>query len=135
VVFSPQESGGMHIKVTQPGGAINESDRLPAPVSADYLPYTGVYWSEELETQYTFFVRDGTLNVRHAHHGEIVLAPTKKDEFSSGWWFAPRVNFVRDAAGNINGVTLGGGRVTAVAFTRKPGPTIQEAARPSLPNH
>jgi hypothetical protein len=68
--------------------------------------------------------------VRHAHHGEIALTPTTKDQFAGGWWFAPQVKFVRDSAGAINGVTLGGGRVTAVAFTRKPGPTITEVARP-----
>jgi hypothetical protein len=75
-------------------------------------------------------VRDGTLYARHAHHGEITLAPTTKDQFSTGWWFAPEVKFVKDAAGNISGVTLGGGRVTAVAFTRKPGPPIKEGSRP-----
>lgn len=131
IEFSPQPQGGMHVKITQPGGAINEGERVPAaPVTADYLPYTGAYWSDELETQYTFFVRGGTLYARHAHHGEIALAAIEKDQFSTGWWFAPNVKFVRDKAGNINGVTLGGGRVTAVAFTRKPGPTIQELARP-----
>jgi hypothetical protein len=135
IVFSPQEHGGMHVKITQPG-AVNEGERVPAAtVTADFLPYTGVYWSDELETQYTFLVRDGTLYARHAHHGEVVLAPTTKDQFSTGWWFAPDVKFVRDPTGNISGVTLGGGRVTAVAFTRKPGPTIQEAAPPKLEKH
>jgi CubicO group peptidase (beta-lactamase class C family) len=136
VVFSPQAQGGMHVKVTQPGGAINEGDRIPAATGTpDFLPYTGIYWSDELETQYTFLVRDGALYVRHAHHGEIALTPTAKDQFASGWWFAPHVNFVRDATGNINGVTLGGGRVASVAFTRKPGPTIEETPRPTLQNH
>jgi CubicO group peptidase (beta-lactamase class C family) len=131
IEFSPQEHGGMHVKITQPG-AVNEGERVPAAaVAADFLPYTGVYWSDELETQYTFLVRDGTLYARHAHHGEIALAPATKDQFSSGWWFAPEVKFVKDAGGNISGVTLGGGRVTAVAFTRKPGPPIKEASRPT----
>jgi CubicO group peptidase (beta-lactamase class C family) len=131
IVFSPQEHGGMHVKITQPG-AVNEGDRVPAAVvTADFLPYTGVYWSDELETQYTFLVREGALYARHAHHGEIVLTPTTKDEFSTAWWFAPRAKFVRDAAGTIIGVTLGGGRVTAVAFTRKPGPVIEEVTNPS----
>jgi hypothetical protein len=134
--FSPQANGGMHVKITQPGGAINEGDRIPAAAGpVDLLPYAGVYWSDELETQYTFFVRDGALYARHAHHGEVVLAPTLKDEFSSGWWFTPHVKFTRDAAGNISGVTLGGGRVTAVAFTRKPGPATQEVARRKFEKH
>jgi CubicO group peptidase (beta-lactamase class C family) len=130
--FSPQEHGGMHIKITQPG-AVTEGERVPAAAgTADFLPYTGVYWSDELETQYTFLVRDGVLYARHAHHGEVALAATTKDQFSTGWWFAPDVKFVRDAAGTISGVTLGGGRVTTVAFTRKPGPAIKEAAQPKF---
>ena len=60
IVFSPQEHGGMHVKISQPD-AVNEGDRIQATASAaDLLSYTGVYWSDELETQYTFFVRDGT---------------------------------------------------------------------------
>jgi CubicO group peptidase (beta-lactamase class C family) len=125
--FSPQEHGGMHVKIIQPGGAINEGERIPAAaVTADLLSYTGMYWSDELETQYTFFVRNDTLYARHAHHGEVALAPTKQDQFSSGWWFAPSVKFVRDKTGNISGVTLGGGRVAGIAFSRKSGPTIKE---------
>jgi len=135
IEFSPQEHGGMHVKVTQPG-AVNEGERIPAAAgTAEFLPYTGVYWSDELETQYTFLVRDGALFARHAHHGEIALTPTTKDQFSTGWWFAPNVTFIRDATGNISGVTLGGGRITAIAFTRKTGSTIQEAARPKLDTH
>jgi CubicO group peptidase (beta-lactamase class C family) len=133
--FSPQEHGGMHVKITQPG-AVNESDRIPdAAGTVDLLPYAGAYWSDELETQYTFFVRDGSLYARHAHHGEVVLAPIAKDEFSTGWWFTPHVKFIRDAAGKISGVNLGGGRVAAVAFTRKPGPIIQEVARRKFEKH
>jgi CubicO group peptidase (beta-lactamase class C family) len=133
--FSPQENGGMRVKITQPG-AVNEGDRIPAAAGAvDMLPYAGVYWSDELETQYTFFVRDGSLYARHAHHGEVVLAPTTKDEFTTGWWFAPHVKFIRDAAGKISAVTLGGGRVAAIAFTRKPGPAIQEIARRKFEKH
>ncbi len=129
IVFSPQEHGGMHVKISQPG-AVNEGDRTQTAVAAtDLLSYSGVYWSDELETQYTFFVRDGALNVRHAHHGEISLAPTAKDQFAGSWWFAPQIKFIRDTAGNVNGVTLGGGRVAAIAFTRKPGPPIEEGSR------
>jgi hypothetical protein len=133
--FSPQDNGGMHVKITQPG-AVNEADRIPAAaITTDFLPYTGVYWSDELETQYTFFVRDGALHARHAHHGETALTATEKDQFATGWWFAPEIKFVRDATGNINGATLGGGRVAAVAFIRKSGPTLKETAQPKLEIH
>jgi hypothetical protein len=74
----------------------------------------------ELETQHTFFVRNGGLFGLKSHHAEFALVPTIKDQFSSGEWYAPRIKFVRDSAGAIAGVTMGGGRVSAVKFTRKP---------------
>lgn len=131
IEFSPKANGGMSVEITQPE-AINESERIPstaAAVAPDFLPYTGVYWSEELETQYTFFLRDGILFGRHAHHGEFALDPTIRDQFSSGQWYSPHIKFFRDSAGKITGVMLGGGRVTGVTFTRKPGGVIQEASR------
>jgi CubicO group peptidase (beta-lactamase class C family) len=121
VLFLPRVDGGMSVKITQ-GSAVNTGDRLApsdAAVTADFLAYTGTYWSEELETQYTFFVRDGKLFGLHSHHGEFELTPTLRDQFGSGLWFASQVHFVRDAKGKVSGVILGGGRITGVTFTRK----------------
>ncbi len=120
IEFLPQGAAGMRVKITQPG-AVNEGERgaSAGPVESDLSQYVGSYWSEELETQYTLFVRDGKLRGVHAHHGEFALSPTIRDQFSSELWFAPEVKYFRDAAGKIAGLTLGGGRVTAVKFTRK----------------
>jgi hypothetical protein len=121
ILFLPRANGEMSVKVTQ-GSAVNEGDRA-APweaTSADLLPYAGTYWSEELETQYSFFVRNGKLFALQAHHGEFELMPMLRDHFTSGQWYAPNFNFMRDAAGNISAVILGGGRVYGVTFTRKP---------------
>jgi CubicO group peptidase (beta-lactamase class C family) len=122
ITFSPKAESGMSVRITQPS-VVSEGDRLApsaAAVAADFLPYAGTYWSEELETQYTFFVRNGALFGLQNHHAEFALVPTIKDQFSSGEWYAPRIKFVRDSAGAIAGVTMGGGRVIAVKFTRKP---------------
>jgi CubicO group peptidase (beta-lactamase class C family) len=130
VEFSPRADGGMGVKITQPG-AVNEGERITAAaakVEADLLAYTGVYWSDELETEYTFFLRDGTLYSLHPRHGAIPLVPTIRDQFSSGWWFAPTVTFQRNSQNAVAGVTLGGGRVTGIAFARKPGEFLQKAA-------
>jgi CubicO group peptidase (beta-lactamase class C family) len=130
VEFLPRQNGGMGVKITQPGGA-NQGERLApadAAVPTDLVSFTGVYWSDELETQYTFFVRGGTLIGLHAHHGEFPLIPTIKDQFSSNQWYTPSVKFTRDAEHHIVGVTLGGGRVTGVQFTRRPGGTLQKAS-------
>jgi CubicO group peptidase (beta-lactamase class C family) len=122
VVFVPKGGDGMSVRITQ-GTAVNEGDRLApmdAAVVADLSPYAGTYWSEELETQYTFFVRDGTLFALHNHHGEFELTPTLRDHFSSGQWYASRIGFIRDSKGKVTGVILGGGRITGVTFVRKP---------------
>jgi CubicO group peptidase (beta-lactamase class C family) len=130
IEFSPKAGGGMVVKITQPG-AVNEGERsamTALPIEADLHPYAGVYWSDELETQYTIFVRDGKLFGLHAHHGEFALTPTMRDQFSTGLWFASEVKFLRNAAGQITGATLGGGRVSGVQFTLKPGDILAPAA-------
>jgi CubicO group peptidase (beta-lactamase class C family) len=133
VEFLPHKNGAMGVKIIQ-RGAVNEGERTPATdaaIETDLLPYTGVYWSEELETQYTFFLRDGMLFGLHTHHGEFPLMPTIKDQFRSGQWFMPRMKFTRDSENHIDGVILGGGRVTGITFTRRPGGALQRAPLPS----
>ena len=75
--------------------------------------------SEEVETQYTFFLKDGKLMGLHAHHGEFPLTPGMKDMFRTGQWYSRTVKFIRNEKGRITGVNLGGGRVTAIRFERK----------------
>ena len=55
----------------------------------------------------------------HAHHGEIELTPVAKDQFGSGTWFMPEVKFLRNTAGAVTEMTLGGNRLTAVRFARR----------------
>ena len=120
IEFSPKGESGMTVKITQPG-AVNEGERgiSAGPAESDLRQYAGSYWSDELETQYTISLRNGKLFGLHAHHGEFGLSPTVKDQFSTDQWFAPEVKYFRDAAGQIAGLTLGGGRVTAVKFMRR----------------
>jgi CubicO group peptidase (beta-lactamase class C family) len=121
IVFTPKGNGGMSAKLTQ-GTDVNEADRLApvdAAVVADLSSYAGTYWSEELETQYRFFVKDGKLFALHSHHGEFELFPTSRDHFSTDQWYAARIHFIRDGKGKVNSVVLGGGRISGVTFTRK----------------
>jgi hypothetical protein len=122
IAFIPKGNDGMSITVTQ-GAEVNEGDRLApadAAVVMDLSAYAGTYWSEELETQYTFGVRDGKLFAMHNHHGEFELTPTHRDHFSSGQWYASKAHFIRDGKGEVTSVVLGGGRLTGVTFVRKP---------------
>lgn len=99
--------------VRQEDGAAGEFD------AKDLAQYRGVYWSEELETQYTIVANAGKLVADHAHHGEIALTPAAKDQFRGGAWFMREAKFVRDGSGRVTGLTVGGGRVSAVHFVRR----------------
>ncbi len=120
IAFTPAPNGGMKVKITQPG-AVNEGVRTtdPPKPSADLRAYTGVYWSEELETQYTFSIHNGKLIATQAHHGVIALTPKAIDSFSSDQWFMADVNFIRDKDGHVIAVMLGGGRIRGIRFVKK----------------
>jgi hypothetical protein len=120
VEFLPQAKGAMGFKLTQPGGSVTgERVELKAFDAADLPSYAGVYWSEELETQYTVIVKDGKATIDHAHHGEAALIPMAKDQFRTGQWFMPEVRFVRDGTGKVVAMVAGGNRVTGVRFARR----------------
>jgi CubicO group peptidase (beta-lactamase class C family) len=118
--FNPKDGGGISLKFSQAGSVFTGERVGLEPVAApDLRPYEGVYWSDELETQYTMVVKAGKLVATHPHHGEIPLTAAAKDRFRSPEWFMPSVVFVRDSSDRIIAVTLGGGRVAGIRFTRK----------------
>ena len=120
VEFTSKPGGNMSVKLS--GGGLNaQGDRVTiAPFdSADLPRYAGSYWSDELETQYTMVLKDGKLVAEHAHHGEIALTPLAKDQFRGAAFFMQEVRFLRDGEGRVTGMTVGGGRVTAVKFARR----------------
>ena len=120
VEFAPKPGGKMSMKLTNAGmNAEGERIKIAPFDSADLPQYAGAYWSDELETQYTMVLKDGKLVADHAHHGEIALTPVAKDQFRGATFFAQEVNFVRDSTGRVTGMTIGGGRVTAVKFARR----------------
>jgi len=86
----------------------------------DLPQYSGVYWSEELESQYTLRLKNGKLVADHAKHGETQFTPVMKDEFGTNSWFMSSVTFTRDESGRITGFKAGGGRLRGIAFARRP---------------
>jgi hypothetical protein len=123
IEFTTQPNGGMNAKITQPG-AVNSGDRVVSqtPVKPDLNAYAGVYWSEELEAEYTILARDGRLYASNSHHGEFELTATTKDKFRSPKFFFQDVAFVRNPQDRVTALTVGGGRVTAIRFERKQTP-------------
>jgi CubicO group peptidase (beta-lactamase class C family) len=118
--FMAKPGGPLRLKFTQEGSTINGERTALAPWEATGLEqYQGVYWSDELETQYTIKLKSGRLTAEHVRHGEIALIPASQDRFKTTEWFMPEANFLRDSSNRVSGVTLGGGRVKAIRFNRK----------------
>ncbi len=121
VEFRVQKEGPLLLQFSQEGTTIKGERVAAVPKKpASLKQFEGTFWSDELETEYTILLKEGKLTAQHIRHGEIPLLPAGKDRFSTREWFMPEVNFLRDGSNWISGLTLGGGRVTAVRFTRKP---------------
>jgi CubicO group peptidase (beta-lactamase class C family) len=118
--FVTKPDGPLRLKFTQEGSTMNGERTALAPWEATGLEqYQGVYWSDELETQYTITLKGGKLTAQHVRHGEIALIPASQDRFKTTEWFMPEVRFLRESSNRVSGVTLGGGRVKAIRFNRK----------------
>jgi len=121
--FSPQKDGAMRLKFSHEGGGTVSGDRFANDPwkPKDLEAFQGVYWSDELETEYTVKLNDGKLTAEHIRHGSVELLPTMPDQFATHTWFMPEVKFQREQSGKVSGMTLGGGRLTGILFKRKPG--------------
>ena len=120
VEFVAKPDSPLRLKFTQEGSTMNGERTALAPWEATGLEqYQGVYWSDELETQYTIILKGGKLTAEHVRHGEIALIPASQDRFKTTEWFMPEANFLRDSSNRVSGVMLGGGRVKAIRFNRK----------------
>ena len=86
-----------------------------APTEGELADYAGRFFSEEIETFYTFEVDEGELVVRQRRLGRITLEPGEKDEFAGGGFsFA----FERDRNGEVTGFYLSNVRTRDVRFGR-----------------
>jgi hypothetical protein len=121
--FSALKGGAMRLKFSHEGGSgtvTGERNATTPWEPKDLEAFQGVYWSDELETQYTVKLKDGKLTAEHIRHGNIELLPTAQDHFATRESFMAQVEFERDASGKVSGMTLGGGRLTGILFKRRP---------------
>ena len=93
-------------------------DEVPeewTPTEEDLADYAGRFYSEELETFYTFEVEDGELVAHQRRLGRISLDPGEEENFAGGGLsFA----FERDRNGEVIGFYLSNVRTRDVRFGR-----------------
>jgi hypothetical protein len=105
------------------------ADTGPAPALTDY---EGNYWSPELGVFYSVTVREGQLIMRARRHGDFVLRPITKDQFSALALGMPiGVKFQREGSGRVIGFGLTGERVRNLRFNRQEDPQRPLPAPPA----
>jgi len=88
------------------------------PQDVDLSEFTGDFNSPELNTSYSFVLRDGILIARHFRIGDITLTPVDADNFKANKWFFGQVEFIRDDHNNIKGCRVSSGRVRNLWFDK-----------------
>jgi len=106
---------------------LNEGEKEPlvfeyvaaaAPLTAASLAeYSGVYYSDELDTRYTVIVKDDRLVVRRRKFEDATLAPKAPDEFDAK--NAATIKFTRDSQKRVSGFELNAGRVRHLRFSKE----------------
>jgi hypothetical protein len=85
--------------------------------SADLQQYTGKFYSNELDVTFEIVAQGSGLSARARRLPDVTLQPIRSDVFSFG---ASLVNFRRNAKGQIEALSYGGGRVLNVIFVKQP---------------
>nr|WP_297919939.1 serine hydrolase domain-containing protein [uncultured Allomuricauda sp.] len=70
----------------------------------DYAEFTGRFFSEELNTSYTFLVEGGQLVAKHPRLNSIHLTPVEKDMFSGDASFFKNIKYERDTNNSVVGL-------------------------------
>ena len=95
--------------------ADDEATEEWAPTEEDLADYAGRFYSEELETFYTFEVEDGELVAHQRRLGRFTLQPGEEENFAGG---GLAFVFERDRNGEVIGFYLSNVRTRDVRFGR-----------------
>lgn len=89
---------------------------IPVKINPSQLDqYAGTYYSQELETAYQFFVKDGKLVAHHMRLGDFTFDPdlAVAGKFSSN---NGTINFLTNAQKKVTGFRLTNGRIKNILF-------------------
>ena len=122
VTFLRGDDGEVAAAVLNQGGQQQRATRLAddapeewKPEADDLADFTGGFFSEELETYYTFTVEEGDLVMHQRRLDMVTLTPGEKDSFSGG---GMSYAFERDRNGQVIGFYLSNVRTRDVRFGR-----------------
>lgn len=89
------------------------------PSDKELAEIAGNYWSPELETQYSFSIKNNRLTGYQTRHGEFTTECIAKDTFVSGSGFIDKIIIARDRRGKITGMKVSNSRVRDLWMERR----------------
>ena len=122
VTFLRSEDGEVEGATMHQNGGEQHATRLEgeapeewAPTAEDLEDFAGRFFSEEIETFYTFAVEEGDLVMHQRRLDSATLTPGERDNFSGG---SMSFAFERDRNGQVIGFYVSNGRTRDVRFGR-----------------
>jgi CubicO group peptidase (beta-lactamase class C family) len=121
VTFETSADGSTKRMVTRNDGGdkprVYEAVIAPAPTASQLTQYAGRYYSEELDTSYTFATKDGKLTLHRKKFEDAALTPAAVDSFRDAE--LGTIKFTRNAKNEVTGFALFAGRVRNLKFARQ----------------
>lgn len=120
IEFIPNEGDNIKLIKLHQGGQIMDAPRVTESNKSSVIlaDYSGVYYSEELSTAYTFTVVGDSLVAKHSRLSDFKLNHIKDDLFIGEAWFFGQVEFIRDENKLITGCRVSNGRVRNLFFEK-----------------
>ena len=108
------------VEASEPDKAAKPAEETKfEPLEPEQLTeFEGVYYTEELDTTYTFRVCGNQLVAQHIRNDDILLTYAD-DHFLGDAWFFPEIRFTRDDSGRVTGFNLTGNRVKDLYFGKR----------------
>jgi CubicO group peptidase (beta-lactamase class C family) len=105
------------VPVKEKSAQVNHSKEEEKFIVADVQPFTGSYYSEELDVHYQLTGKDSQLYYSIKWQKPVALHPSKPDLFNSDDGIS--LKFERNKQNQVTGFRVYAGRVTDLKFTKK----------------
>ncbi|SDC88274.1 CubicO group peptidase, beta-lactamase class C family [Algoriphagus faecimaris] len=119
VNFNLQE-GSVQMIVSGEGSSPYQFDKYEytTVTNEELKEYVGTYYSSEIETSYTIYLKNGSLICYHPRHGEIKMERIAQDKITAE---LPIVfaQIIRSSDGEVNGLRVSNGRVRNMWFEKQ----------------
>ncbi len=100
-IYFNMDRSGQAESVTYHKSLCKRRASIPSKTAIDLSIYEGHYYSRELNTSYQVVSKDGQLHLSNLRNGQASLEQVWQDGFLSETTYAPRVDFQRNAKGEI----------------------------------